>query len=69
MRNLTDEIRAKLVALTMALMDIAGELPGPTAESMYIHAEEWHDHYRHMDGTDLDDRLAYDVHYSARHSA
>lgn len=55
----TDEQRAKIAALTHALMDIIGESDDLYSRSACQALEEWHDHYRWLDGTDVCDRFTW----------
>jgi hypothetical protein len=58
---LTDEERAKIAALTHALMNVVGDYDIEEMTSIYDYCEELHDAVRHADGTDVCDRLDYRV--------
>lgn len=53
---MTPEQRAKLADLCHEIMAIVGDQDDAYAASVYDACEEWHDHYRWLDGTDVFDR-------------
>ena len=58
---ISDEVRAKIAALTHELMNLLGDIEIPEAQNAYGLLEEWHDSYRHFDGTDVCLRLDYAI--------
>lgn len=58
---MTDERRAKVAALTHALMAELGGEEGEPETAAWRQLEEWHDRYRHEDGSDVCERLDFRI--------